>query len=37
MGALGVASAATIAPRPAVEALGEGSLFQRLRRRFRMV
>ncbi|MFT4283808.1 MAG: DUF2510 domain-containing protein [Protaetiibacter sp.] len=37
MGVLGVASAATIAPRPAAEALGEGSLFQRLRRRFRMV
>lgn len=36
MGVLGVAAAETLAPRPVVQALGEGSLFQRLRRRFRM-
>ncbi|MCS0499095.1 DUF2510 domain-containing protein [Protaetiibacter mangrovi] len=38
MGVLGVAPAATLVPRAATpEALGENSLFQRLRRRFRMI
>ncbi|WP_262406221.1 DUF2510 domain-containing protein [Protaetiibacter sp. SSC-01] len=36
MGVLGVAEPSTVAPRAAREALGENSLFQRLRRRFRM-
>ena len=36
MGVLGVASAATVPPREDPAPLGEASLFQRLRRRFRM-
>ncbi|RQP09508.1 MAG: DUF2510 domain-containing protein [Microbacteriaceae bacterium] len=36
MGVLGVADPATVAPQPAAAALGENSLFQRLRRRFRI-
>jgi hypothetical protein len=36
MGVLGVADASSLVQRAAPEALGEGSLFQRLRRRFRM-
>ncbi|MFT4030066.1 MAG: DUF2510 domain-containing protein [Protaetiibacter sp.] len=36
MGVLGTADPMSLAGRPVPEALGEGSLFQRLRRRFRM-